>query len=251
MFKKSNSNIVDFDENNFVHELNIVDNYRYERKFTIPDYYSIQEIEHHIKSNFWLFSEIFHKRQVNNIYFDTLDYNDYLDNVSGVADRKKIRIRWYEETFGMIENPILEVKVKQGLVGNKLSYPIESFTLDNTFTKEYIHTVFDNSEIPKAVFEDLKIAVPTLLNSYQRKYYISSDKRFRITLDFDLKYYNMDVRFNNFKKIPQKNPDKIIELKYSPLDDVDAKIITTQFPFRLNKNSKYVNGIDFLKHLPK
>ncbi len=80
-------------------------NFRFERKFTIPDGFTIVAIEQFIKQNKALFREVFHIRQVNNIYFDTAAYNDYFDNVLGVSDRKKIRIRWYGDTFGTIKKP--------------------------------------------------------------------------------------------------------------------------------------------------
>lgn len=236
---------------NFIDEFIIENNYRYERKFTIPDDYSVQEIEHQIKSNSWLFKEVFHERRVNNIYFDTYDYENYLDNVLGIFERKKIRVRWYGETFGKIENPILEIKTKKGLIGDKWSYKVDSFDVNNKFTREYIHAILGNSKIPTSILESLKIGTPTLLNSYLRKYYISADKRFRLTLDFHLEYYNMEGRFNNFKKIPRRDPNKIIELKYASPDDKDVAKLTSQFSFRLNKNSKYVNGIDAHKHLPR
>lgn len=233
----------DFKIDTFIHDIKTDNNYRYERKFIVPDYYSVKEVEQEIKSNSWFFSKIFQERQINNIYFDTNEYQNYFDNVLGVSNRKKIRIRWYGNTFGKIKNPILEVKTKQGLVGNKLSSKLKPFILDNKFTSDYVDSIFSNSNLPKPILEDLKMNTPTLLNSYQRKYYLSADRRFRITLDFDLKYYKVKIRFNNFNKTPIKDLNKIIELKYALTDDNDAKKIASQFSSRLHKNSKYVNGI--------
>jgi hypothetical protein len=93
---------------------------------------------------------------------------------------------------------------------------------------------------------------PTLLNSYKRRYFMSADNKFRITLDYNLLYHKIDKRFNtfNFKK-PTADENKIIELKYGLQDDVLAHNISTEFPFRLNKNSKYVNGVNTLKQFPQ
>lgn len=226
-------------------------NYRFERKFTVPNVFSCKEIEFQVKKNSALFREVFKKRQVNNIYFDTEGYNDYFDNVLGVSDRKKIRIRWYGNTFGQIENPVLEVKIKKGLVGDKWSYKLKPFNLDSSFTNSYIQTVFKKSEIPLPILESVKMTVPTLLNSYSRTYYLSADNRFRITLDFDLLYHKIGKKFNFFDKKPVKDDNKIVELKYGLPDDKDAKHISTQFSFRLNKNSKYVKGIDAHKRFPQ
>ena len=234
-----------------LHFINATHNYRYERKFTVPDSYSFKEIELYIKKNKNLFREVFHERQVNNIYFDTEGYNDYLDNVLGVSDRKKIRIRWYGDTFGKIEKPVLEIKIKKGLVGDKWSYKLNPFTLDNNFTSQGIQEVLKNSNLPLPILESVKMVIPTLLNSYSRTYYLSADNRFRITLDFNLLYYKIDRRFNNFNLKPVKDENKIVELKYGLEDDKDAQAVSTQFPFRLNKNSKYVNGVNAHKQFPQ
>ena len=135
-------------EESIIHYINPKHNYRYERKFTVPDNYKTSRIEATVKKNKYLFREVYHQRQVNNIYFDSAGYNDYFDNVLGVSERKKIRIRWYGETFGVIKNPVLEIKIKKGLVGDKWSYQLTPFTLDNNFTSVKIQKIFKESDIP-------------------------------------------------------------------------------------------------------
>lgn len=240
--------IADSEELHFVEKKH---NFRYERKFTVPDEQGISVVEQIILHNSYLFREVFHERQVNNIYFDTPGYSDYFDNVLGVWDRRKIRIRWYGDTFGVIEKPVLEIKIKKGLVGDKWSYKLNPFTLNNDFTSAMIQDIFKQSELPKPILESCKMVSPTLQNSYSRRYYLSADNRFRVTLDFKLIYRRIAGRFNNFNFTPKRDPNKIVELKYALNNDVDANAISTQFPFRLNKNSKYVNGINTIKHFPQ
>lgn len=235
-------------------ELHFIDknhNYRYERKFTVPENFTLKTLEQFVKRNKALFREVFHVRQVNNIYFDTVAYNDYFDNVLGVSDRKKIRIRWYGDTFGEIKKPVLEIKIKKGLVGDKWSYKLQPFVLDNNFDNDIIQSIFKVSNLPLPILESVKMVSPTLLNSYSRKYFLSADNKFRVTLDFKLLYHKIDKRFNNFNFVPASDENKIIELKYGLLDDETANAISTQFPFRLNKNSKYVNGVNTIKQFPQ
>ena len=52
--------------------------YRYERKFIIPSL-SEQMVEILVKLNPAMFSEIFHRRYVNNIYFDSIDLVNFFD----------------------------------------------------------------------------------------------------------------------------------------------------------------------------
>jgi len=235
-----------------IHTIDAQNNFRYERKFTVPTSFTFKAIELYIKRNSFLFREVFQKRQVNNIYFDTEGYNDYFDNVLGVSERKKIRIRWYGDTFGEIIKPVLEIKIKKGLVGDKWSYKLKPFKLDDTFTNEYIQHIIKASNLPLPILESVKRVTPTLLNSYHRRYYLSADNKFRVTLDFDLLYHKIDKRFNTFSfKNPSADENKIIELKYGLEDDKLAHRITTEFPFRLNKNSKYVNGVNTIKQFPQ
>jgi len=231
--------------------LDVKNNFRYERKFTVPTNFSINTIEQVVKHNSFLFREVYYQRKVNNIYFDTEAYNDYFDNVLGVSDRKKIRVRWYGDTFGEVLKPVLEIKIKKGLVGDKWSYKLKPFTLDSTFDNTIMQKVFESSNLPLPILESVKKVYPTLLNSYNRKYFLSADNKFRITLDFDLLYYEIKRRFNTFIKQPASDENKIVELKYGLDDDTYANKIATQFPFRLSKNSKYVNGVNTIKQFPQ
>ncbi|GAA4891379.1 polyphosphate polymerase domain-containing protein [Flaviramulus aquimarinus] len=251
MIKSFNTHLKTIANNEEIHFIDKKHNYRYERKFTVPNNFRLDQVEQFVKNNSFLFREVFHERQVNNIYFDTAAYNDYFDNVLGVSDRKKIRIRWYGNTFGDIKKPVLEIKIKKGLVGDKWSYKLKPFRLDNSFTNQTIQDVFKESNLPLPILESTKMVTPTLLNSYSRKYYLSADNRFRVTVDFKLLYHKIDKQFNNFNFAPKSDENKIVELKYALNDDFDANKVSTQFPFRLNKNSKYVNGVNTIKQFPQ
>ena len=102
--------------------------WRFERKFFIKNY-SQTEILNTIKQHPAIFKDIYHSRQVNNVYFDSLGFKNYIANVEGVAEREKVRVRWYGEKFGNIENPILEFKIKRGYLGFKKYYPLKTFTM--------------------------------------------------------------------------------------------------------------------------
>ena len=75
--------------------------FRYERKFLVEEL-GKKEALFVIKENPAMFSEIFHERRINNIYFDSSNMESYHDNVMGNSQRVKIRIRWYNDLFGHI-----------------------------------------------------------------------------------------------------------------------------------------------------
>ncbi len=215
---------------------------RFERKFMV-ERLSMQEIELIIKRNVAFFSEIFHQRYINNIYLDTPNLTFFFDNNIGKSDRKKIRIRWYGDMFGIISHPMLEFKIKTGAVGNKFFFPLKSFILDENFSVDLLKQVFHNSDLPQWVLNQLNVLEPTLANRYKRKYFRSFDKNFRITIDSDISYFNITSRINTFAQKRSENSNIVVELKYDIEKENFAQQITNQFPFRMTKNSKYVNGI--------
>ena len=219
--------------------------YRKERKYAIPDV-GIDFVENFVRSHPVMFSKPFPPRYVNNIYFDTPKFQNYTDNVIGAMHRKKFRIRWYGDQFGMVEKPVLEIKIKEGLAGAKKYFPLAPFTLDKGFSENSIRLLIDQSELPSMIKETLRHFVPTLLNQYLRIYYLSADRKFRLTLDCKLTYTRIAKYQNHFMRRVTDNRNVIMELKYDIEYDTEFNRISDFFPFRMNKNSKYVNGIDSL-----
>ena len=216
---------------------------RFERKFLVSSI-SKTQMEQYLKLHPVNFSGIFHKRTVNNIYFDTLGLNHYFDNVDGEKLRLKVRIRWYGDLFGPIAKPILEYKIKEGLLGRKESYLLNSFTLDEKFSKQVIAKALDRPEIPKSIADELLSLKPSLLNRYSRKYFSSADKNFRVTLDSDLTYYKIGYFNNTFLNKSFDRESLVVEMKYEADKDEMARNISTFFPFPLTKSSKYLQGLE-------
>ncbi len=217
---------------------------RYERKFMVDamDYYAVEQ---QIRIHPAAFSPIFHPRYINNIYLDTNEFDFYFDNVSGRSSRKKARIRWYGEKEGFVEKPVLEFKIREGMLGNKISFPLKSFRVDDNLNREMLLEVFRNSKLPVWAVENLLFMKPALLNRYRRKYFLSFDSKFRLTIDNELAYFGIGANNNHFVE-EYTGEDVIVELKYDQAFDEAASFVSNKLPFRLTKSSKYVNGIDFL-----
>jgi hypothetical protein len=199
------------------------------------------EVEHIVKMHPAIFSEVFPKRYVNNIYFDTSNYNNLFDNIDGTVNRMKTRIRWYGDLFGFIEKPVLEIKVKKEFLGKKISIPLKPFKLNkHTKISEIVDPALDLND---SLMIELKSLVPTLLNRYARKYYQSSDKKYRITIDNEQSFYSINKVNNSFLDHYVDDVSVILELKYNKEFDQGANYITSNFPFRITKSSKYVSGV--------
>lgn len=220
---------------------------RYERKFAVSDmeYFAVQK---QIALNPAAFSPLYFPRYINNIYLDTHELDFFYDNVSGKADRIKARIRWYHNQLGDIEKPVLEFKIRKGFLGNKISFPLVPMKLDESFDNTYLKMVFESSDLPLWAREVLETLKPSLLNRYMRKYFISFDEKFRMTLDSELSYCRIGSLNNSFYDM-HDSEDIIVELKYSRNNDDIAAYVTNSIPFRLTKSSKYVNGVEMLNPL--
>jgi SPX domain protein involved in polyphosphate accumulation len=216
---------------------------RHERKFLIVDH-SEKDVEQMIKLHPACFSEIFHKRSVNNIYFDTLGFNNYYDNVEGETDRLKVRIRWYDDLLGEIKRPTLEFKIKKGLLGKKESYPLLPFVLDADFSKIQIQQALSSERTPIHVRDLVNSLKPALLSSYLRKYFLSADGQFRITIDWKLTYYKINYSGTTFLNRSVDHNTTVLELKYDSVLEMEAKQIGNQFPFAMTKSSKYLQGLE-------
>ena len=215
--------------------------YRYERKFLINGL-TTDEITSLVNVNSSMFNFAFKKRIINNIYFDNFNFNNYYDNVEGSTDRIKIRIRWYGSMFGDIIEPKLEIKIKQGLLGTKKSIEIHKFNLNDDLSS--IFESLSDSYIYKRY--NLNSTFPVLLNNYTRSYYISDDRSYRITIDEKQSYYKIHRTNNSFLHRVNDPYSKVLEIKYNDLLDENVNTITNNFPFRMTKNSKYVNGMQFI-----
>ena len=219
-----------------------MNNYRYERKYVI-DNLSYFEVESVIKNHPAFFSEIYYERYVRNIYFDTQNFHHYYDNIDGTSERNKFRIRWYGNLCGDIKNSKLEIKYKKGLLGYKKYFDIDIFSINNQLKIiGYNNNLNDLITDKKHDKHDLKHYFPIISNSYKRRYFLSADKLFRITIDFNQFFYRVNGnsltnRINNDRSI-------VVELKYDYDSEKKVDKISQFLPFRLSKNSKYVEGVE-------
>jgi SPX domain protein involved in polyphosphate accumulation len=220
-----------------------LETYRYERKFLVEkmDGHQIRAL---VRLHPALFVMPYPPRWVNNIYLDTPGLDNYQDNVNGAVDRRKVRVRWYHQLFGDAPETTLEFKIKRGLVGRKLQYPLGRFQLDGDFNRFSMAALFQRAGLPEDVQFLLKGQVPVLVNRYRRWYFATTDGRFRLTVDTDMAFYHLGLLENTFRFKHRDFRHRVVELKYQKADDPPAGRIASALPFTVYKNSKYVLGME-------
>lgn len=217
--------------------------YRCERKFLIEGL-ALAQVRAIVKLHPALFREAYPPRFVNNIYLDTVELDCYRDNLAGLSDRVKVRVRWYGDLFGTVARPVLEYKIKHGLAGTKVQYPLAPLTVGPGFAPAcLIAAVRAAPGLPGEVRESLAPLRVALINRYQRAYFASWDGALRLTIDAQLGFYNADRLCNSFLQRHATGGQIVVELKYRPEDEGPAGRAAAGFPFRPTRSSKYVQGI--------
>ncbi len=217
--------------------------FRFERKYRITGV-APSEIESWVLNCPSFFRKAYEPRYINNIYLDTTALGNYFQNLAGVANRTKIRVRWYGKLFGDVKSPKLEYKIKRGMLGVKEIYPLVDFRFDRGFGTKDLELVFSRSDLKDRVRKDLSFVRPFLVNRYHRKYFISANREYRITLDTEMDFYRFASFDNQFLVKSSLPDDTVMELKYSgTIRDLDDSLMN-YFPHRVTRMSKYVVGLE-------
>lgn len=209
-------------------------NWRLERKYTVQ-YFSLEKILQIIQNHPALFFSPFPARTVNSIYFDTEELEDYYQNVQGDAERKKFRLRWYGKGKKSISHPQLEIKIKRNQLGTKKIYPLQNIDLAEPLLKQII-----GQDLPPLIQEELRFRREIVAIQYYRHYFLSKSGNIRITVDSELKYKKY---YHTTLYAPQEDAF-VIEVKYAQKHEKEAQQICSALPFRLSKNSKYINAFE-------
>ncbi|MAF64649.1 MAG: hypothetical protein CMJ84_03175 [Planctomycetes bacterium] len=226
------------------------EDYRYERKYHAQGI-DLAAVEALLRLHPAHFRQAFPPRFVNNLYLDSPTLSDYSAHVNGMANRRKVRVRWYGDDAGgadrILPRPVLELKTRRGTVGTKPSFPLAPMTRAELLARGGALRNAVASGVPIDVRELLARSLPALFNRYHRRYLLTADGRFRLTIDTDLEF--TAPRPVGLRRRHRARGLIVLELKYARRDDDGAGHIASHLPFRLDKLSKYVHGIQALTGL--
>jgi len=214
--------------------------YRYEIKVPISQYnefsffnwfLSLRNIRTHNVS-----------REINNIYFDTLDLSSAQNNIDGIANRVKYRVRWYKEgsTFSKCN---VELKVKKGRLSRKITIPTK-LNFKDILKKDFFDLI--KNDLSKINFDHRNLCsqkfLPTVQNKYNRAYYLHND--IRMTYDTKVNYKNLKT-----KSINNWNTDNlnVLEIKFNEELLDQARELISSMPFVPKRHSKYLRGLSYCK----
>jgi hypothetical protein len=216
--------------------------FRVERKF-VPISLPENEVTWAILSNPAVFLPAFPDRYVNSIYFDSGNLCSYMDGAIDAEERGKYRVRWYGKSFKDAHKPILEFKAKKNYFGSKIRFPLPAFNFENLLPAQTTRALLKDSDVPLAIKNLLAGYKPVLLNRYLRSYFKAPFNNIMITVDRDVLVSSSRVGKNpRWRRLR----DTVVEMKYPPNLEKEAREIMSLLPFRLTKNSKFMLGIETL-----
>jgi SPX domain protein involved in polyphosphate accumulation len=218
--------------------------YRYEIKFVLDNTRLSEAMQ-------WLYNNTtankkYENRKVNSIYFDNVDFSSVRDNLAGISQRNKLRLRWYGDQENSL--PFFEVKTKNGRLGYKTSCPLKS--LGSNLSKLNIDKIASKciKDLAKqdVVFDEH--LVPTLKVSYEREYY-ETHNGIRITIDQDIKFSDTQLHSMLDENMSIPYPFKVMEVKFKPdMKEVVAELIRS-LHITPKRHSKYLIGLAMLGYV--
>ena len=190
-----------------------------------------------------LFRSPYPDRWVHNLYFDTWDCQTFAANVSGESQRTKLRYRWYGESPGP-DRGAFELKRRHNGVGWKLRHAVERAPWNAGGSWRAVRSALA-AQLPAQAREWLRaFPLPTLLNCYRRRYFVSRDGSVRLTVDWKLRAW--DQRYQaapSFTRRANLPPCVVLEGKCGVEHRAALVRVLHGVPMRVSRNSKYVSGL--------
>lgn len=219
---------------------------RYERKFLAAGVGTAGVVSH-VMRHPAVFRETYPPRVVTSVYLDTSGLTDYHDHVNGAPSRSKTRLRWYGPPRHDVEAVALERKTRRGAIGWKQVFALGPVCVAPRDGGGALWSAVDRAPLPEFVRVALPLLRPSAGSRYLRRYFETSDRRFRLTVDEGLEVLLPRQAFDVRGRGLRFDGLVIVELKFAPGDAEEGSEVAARLPFRLGRFSKYIAGIEALR----
>lgn len=193
---------------------------------------------------------------VRSIYFDTSRYDFYYEKLEGIKNRKKVRLRGYDQ-----EDPLntvfLEIKRKYSIPILKYRAPVTFSDAQIMFQEKRINgQILFGDKFPKGLESSKRFFYqvfsrnlqPVVLIVYEREAYLSKfDSTVRVTFDKNLRskaYPTINELYKEEKIRPSLADHFILEVKFNTSFPGWLNPIISRFGLRKQSASKYVISMD-------
>lgn len=225
---------------------------RHEKKYTFS-LNNLSEVKKNINESKYSFYKSYNNRYVNSIYLDSFNYSNYEENLAGLSNRSKARLRWYsDEPFSKISNKkdiFFEIKIRKNLFGSKLIHKLNFSDIpdscDTTSLIFYLRKVLPLDFLP---YID-HCSIFSLGVSYEREYYENFTKKLRLTVDKNINFFKINSsNIFNFDQIEKNKLDYgVLEIKIPEKIFGDTDVVNFNLTeITPGRHSKYTIGINII-----
>lgn len=178
-------------------------------------------------------------RVVQSVYLDTHEGRALQENLAGLSERKKLRLRWYGEEATRVRGT-LEKKCRANSLGWKESVALAGeIAVRGSERRAFVAEL--GRTLGPAWKDELGPLGPVQWVRYRREYLTSADRRVRLTIDRELAFFDQRLRARLDDAEPTTAPRVLVlELKCAPEHLDEARAIATRLPIPLGRCSKFV-----------
>ena len=193
-------------------------------------------------------------------YYDTRDLRFYWEKIEGLRFRRKLRVRHYGDRYGVNDDTIVHVEIKQRVnrVTQKrrvaLPYAMASLLCDG-------RQMIDHDRSQRAFLEEVLELICTLdlrpvaMTGYQREAYVgrNADTGLRVTLDHRVRGRDRDFGFADAAENRRSVPARLAVVEFKADERVPYWL--TDLAARMNLSvvriSKYCQSVEAFGRAPR
>jgi len=186
-----------------------------------------------------------HNREVSvvhSLYFDDLRLSACHANLSGLGQRRKLRLRWYDDPLPGKEC-YLEIKWRENQTTGKHRLFLRA---DEPLGAMPYRTLMARiaAAVPERYWPVLEqYSEPTLLVEYRREHFVAFEQPLRVTLDYGITYYDQTGKQRICTSFGRRHEGLVVlEGKLPAGHERQLRMFLHPFAARLGRCSKYVHG---------
>lgn len=186
---------------------------------------------------------------VHSLYFDDARLSACYANLNGNGQRRKLRLRWYDSQLAP-DNFFFEIKWRNNRVTGKHRFQIRSQQPLHTLTFKQISRQLFKIAPPEFVRDLVNFADPIVVVQYRRQHFVSNDRALRLTLDYDLTYFDQRGRQSFSTSFGKRLEGLVVMEGKTPVGrEFELRRLIHPFTPRAGRCSKYVHGCQVLGHI--
>tara|TARA_B100000029_G_scaffold102299_1_gene92656 strand:- start:2588 stop:3379 length:792 start_codon:yes stop_codon:yes gene_type:complete len=183
---------------------------------------------------------------VRSVYFDDVRLSSCHENFGGVGQRRKVRLRWYD-SLEPPETVFLEVKWRNNRITGKHRHQLACDAPLANRPLGFWHADLLHAAPSELIPDLLTASEPVVMVEYKREHFADPHSSLRVTLDYDLAFYDQTGRSRLSTSFPIRMDGAVlIESKTRPGASREARDFLHPLAPRISAFSKYVHACQHL-----